>query len=152
MNRVLNRKPRFWTDERRRELQRLLNLEWTSVQIANHFGVTPNSVQCASRRYRLTSKEAHALRQSRRFRGKKLGRKHLQSMSKAMKRRHADPAFHAKVMAAVMSKAARKAANDSRRGFSIPEEMQADYQLLRRKLRSAKEAGRVLGLLKEEAA
>lgn len=140
-------RPRFWTEERLYELQRLINYDWTSDRIAAHFGKSVIAVRSAASKHRLTSMAGHALKQSRRMKSRKMTAAGRKARAVAMKRRHQDADFHNRIVTAFHAPEARRKANASRRGFSVPDEMEADYQFMRRKLGSATEAGRVLGLI-----
>ena len=144
------RKASFWTPERIEELRRCFNREMTSAQMAEHFGTTIHAVRKASYKHKITSRARHAFNQSRRMKGRKDSAETRQRKAEAMRRKHADPVLGPRIRAKLIgtgAKADHRKANDTRRGFHVPDAVAADYQILRRKLGSAQEAGRMLGLV-----
>lgn len=116
--------PLYWTEERRNELARLLDLGWSVERIAKKLGRTKHSICGTTHRYRMRSRENY-----------------VRVQSENMKRVAATQEHRARFLAAQAKRA------EDNRGFPVPEDMWDDYQFMRRKMRSATEAGRVLGLI-----
>jgi hypothetical protein len=142
----------FWTPERVADLRRFYNLEWTSEQIAAHFGKSVNSIRKAVYANKITSRERHAFIQARRMKGRKDSAATRAKKAEAMRAKHQNPETRAKLRAAgalACLKDDRRKAWATRRGFDVPDHLRGEYDVLRRKHFSAREAGEMLGLVPE---